>query len=171
MKSTPKAESAKKDIARQSTEIPEWIIRSPESFEMLFNHFLKELDSPYRAINPKITKNENGNGTISYTLAKNLGLVGTLNADDEITTMIVIFGGKGQADGADLLLAATAIMYSTNPTLLPDERGEILRSLGLFDEGIDLTDFSRTTFRNGIKYFFQSNTLTGVWFGAQKLKK
>lgn len=144
------------------------ILESADLFSANFNKFMKEVDSPLRIHDIQIE--EGGvNNTFQYIFNDQLGLIGTLNKrDNTIRGIAMIAQGDGTIkSGANIFIVITGIIVSTNPGLIPEERGGILKDLGLFKKNTDINNLSGNTIRNNIKYYISSSNQVGIVFGAQ----
>jgi hypothetical protein len=140
------------------------IVAGVDGLKLLFNEFAKQSKFPYKI---KKTPSDTGS-TFSYMFTKHLGLVGFFNEDKSLTSLVMITDGKENA--ANILLSYAALIYVTNPTLLPEDRGDILKELGIIGSE-DLMSLNTHTIKGNIKYFATSNQTMGLWFGAEKVNQ
>lgn len=143
------------------------IIGSLDAFKDRFNAFAGKTGF-YTIRKIRVEKGRVSN-LFSYCFNAYLCLSGSVDKQDHsVRSIIMTARGDGTlSSGADMVVAMCGIIASTNPALPADERGEILKELGLFDEQTNIGSFSGSTVRNGIKYHITTSELTGIWFGAE----
>lgn len=144
------------------------IINSVSIFKKRFNAFMRESSNPLRIHTIKIEPGS-VNNTFTYSLNQNIGIVGQLNKEDNsIRSIMMAAQGDGtMTSGAHIIMTMIAIIVSTNPDLIPEERGNILRELKLLNDGADIDDLKTKTFRNDIQYNLFSSEAIGFMFTAQ----
>ncbi|NMM52052.1 hypothetical protein [Paenibacillus aquistagni] len=140
---------------------------TPEEFKSSFNSSSEEFDSDLRIKNISVQDGELQD-TFQYMFTANLGIVGTVNkSGGKIRDVMLIGNGDGSAkSGADIVIAMGIIIAATNPELSTEDRGEVLKELGLFDENVDVYNLDKNTVRNGIKYRIQGSEVIGIMFSA-----
>jgi hypothetical protein len=138
---------------------------SIDSFCYLFNYFA---DNNFKhGINLNVKKPSMDGRTFKYQFEKNLAMVGILNNDSAVSSVTIIFAGEGKAQVSDLLSAFVCTIYATNPGLLIEERGQIMRGLGLDDNNTDFKNYNRSIVVGRVKYFILTGSSIGVWMGAE----
>lgn len=58
------------------------------------------------------------------------------------------------------------IIAATNPEISKEERGNVLKELGLFDENVDISNLDKSAIRNGLKYRIQGSSEIGIMFSV-----
>jgi energy-coupling factor transporter transmembrane protein EcfT len=134
-------------------------------FSKRFNNSAKEFESNFRINNINI---EDGTvyNTFQVMLNDNIGIIGTINKEDNsLREISALMRGDGTAQsGLDIMLTIGMLISVSNPDLLPDDRGNILKDLGLLDKNVDINNLDGSTIRNGIKYGIMSSQELGIMF-------
>jgi len=153
-------EAAKKE----AEEVSHNIGMNPEQLKTAFNKASKNIGIDLRIGNFKIEEGAVQN-TFKNSFTKNLSMVGMVNKKDGSVRSVTFIGaGDGTAkSGADIILSMGLTIMATNPELSEDDRGNILRELGLMDGG-DVFNLNKDTIRNGIKYSLNTSKELGIWF-------
>jgi hypothetical protein len=106
---------------------------------------------------------------INLEVSKNLVLLITADkTSDAVIDIIAIGVGDGSMQsGADIIIGFIAAIAATNPELSKADRGDVLRSLGIFT---DSTEATGSTIRQGIKYTMTRPESLGTWLtiGSEK---
>ncbi|GAV11934.1 hypothetical protein [Paenibacillus sp. NAIST15-1] len=146
---------------------PATIGLSPEEFKKAFNNSAKEFKSDLRINKISVEKGELQD-TFKYMFTNKLGIVGTVNKNGgKIRDVLLIGNGFGdQESAADIIISMGLIITVTNPEISTEDRGKILKELGLLDEGVDFTTIDNNTVRNGIKYRVKGSEEIGIMFSA-----
>jgi hypothetical protein len=92
-----------------------------------------------------------------------VAMIGTVNKGDGSIRDVTILGDG--SDPATLLLAWAYLIQTTNPSLSADQRGDVLRDLGVFDTD-DFDGLDERTERNGISYHVSATAGLGIFFSA-----
>jgi flagellar motor protein MotB len=129
-----KAEKEAKE-KEEAKKIPGTLGMTPTQFMVAFNESAEEFDSTLRIKNIKLEVGSIQN-SFQHTFTENLGVIGTVNKQDNSVRDVLLLGsGNGLASsGMDIFIAMGILIAATNPELAPEERGDILRDLGLMDE-------------------------------------
>lgn len=141
---------------------------SIEEFKKRFNKAAEKLNTDFYISDVQIIKGS-AKDTFQYTFTNNLALVGTLNKQNKQIDSITIIGtGDGTLkSGTDILLSMGVLIMAMNPELSANERGNILRELGLLGDNTDIWNLNKSTIRNGKKYFLMTSKELGIWFGVE----
>jgi hypothetical protein len=102
-------------------------------------------------------------------LTENIGLLITANKKDgSVRDVTLIAQGDGTfKSGADIIIAIGTLITAFHPESTPDERGQVLKDLGLFKEGTDILNLKGNTTRGKYKYWINSSPTIGIMFGVQ----
>ncbi|MBY0088411.1 hypothetical protein [Brevibacillus brevis] len=149
---------------KESEELTHNIGMNPEQFKTAFNNASKSLKSDLKVGKISIEDGAVQN-TFKNNFTKNLGLVGVVNKKDgSVRSVTFIGGGDGTAkSGTDIIISMGLAIMATNPELSVDDRGNVLRELGLMDGG-DVLNLKKDTVRNGIKYSLNTSAELGILF-------
>jgi flagellar motor protein MotB len=161
-----KAEKEAKE-KEEAKKIPGTLGMTPTQFMVAFNESAEEFDSTLRIKNIKLEVGSLQN-SFQHMFTENLGVIGTVNKQDNSVRDVLILGsGNGLASsGMDIFIAMGILIAATNPELAPDERGDILRDLGLMDENTDILNIDASTIRNGIRYNISGSEQIGIMFSV-----
>jgi|GEM_PF-2397762 len=145
------------------------LFATTDDFKNVFNEFTSSNDFNLQIDDLDVQEGEVQN-VFQYMFNENLGILGTVNKSDESVKEVTMIGrGNGTfKSGGNIFLCMAAIIGAVDPSLKPEERGEILKDLGLLNKNTDFTKMSNKTERNGIKYFVTSSDLMGLMFGASR---
>ena len=62
------------------------------------------------------------------------------------------------------------LVTAFHPEFTADERGQVLRDLGLFKEGADILNLEGNTTRGNYEYWVNSSPTIGIMFGIRDKK-
>jgi hypothetical protein len=170
--SIPPANESIGDVAEyvpQSPKTKEYtIVSNTETFRKRFNASMSGTRNGSLAIKSLSIQDGEVNNAFQYLLTDHIAIVGQLNkSDNSIRSIIVTLQGDGTLQsGLDIMTTIMGVIDSTNPGLIPEERGQILRELGLFDEGLDIDKIQARATKNGITYSVQGSELIGLMFAV-----
>lgn len=143
------------------------IFQSAAVFRQTFNTQSKKLNFDYRLERFKVTEGEVQN-TFTIKLAHELMLLGVVSKRNSGVKEVMLIMGAG-ASAVDFLGLVAVLIASAEPNLSADERGKVLDDLGVFNStSEELQDFNKSIQRNGIKYGFMANDVTGISFWISK---
>lgn len=157
---------AEAEAKKKAEEIPGTIGMTPEQFKTTFNKAATEFESDLIINNITVTEGAAQN-SFQYMFTENLGIIGTVNKKDGSVRDVMLMGtGDGTLEsGADILIGMGILITATNPELSADERGNVLRELGIIDSS-DIMDLNKSTIRNGIRYKIMTSKDLGIWLSA-----
>jgi len=161
-----KAKADAEEAKKKAEEIPHSIGMNADQFKKAFNEASNSIGTDLKIGNLKIEEGPMQN-TFNHSFTKNLSMVGIVNKiDGSVRSVTFIGAGDGTAkSGADIILSMGLAIMTTNPELSENDRGNILRELGLMDGG-DVLNLDKDTIRNGIKYSLNTSKELGIWFTA-----
>lgn len=145
------------------------ILDSAEDFKTNFNHFMSnDLNSDLLVGDVKKSTGKE-NDTFSIMLNSQIALLLQINKEDESLRSVMMIGqGDGTSkSGLNIMMVMGGIIAAVDPNLSQDERGKILRDIGIFDKDFNISKAEGSTMKNGIKYFINTSDQIGVMFGAQ----
>jgi hypothetical protein len=151
----------------EAEKIPGTIGMNPEEFKTAFNKASDTVKSSLKIKNIKVDDGQVQN-TFQVMLTDKIAITGTVNKKDGSVRDVLLLGqGDGTAkSGTDIIVMIGTIIMATNSELSADDRGNVLRDLGLFDKNLDLNKLDKTTIRNGIKYHITGSDKIGLMFSA-----
>jgi hypothetical protein len=155
-------------ILVQATVKP--LFGSVRDFRKVFNQTASKNQFNFQLPNIKVINGE-ANNVFQCKFTDNLGIIGTVDKTNKGVKEITM---TGRSDGTlesstNLILCMAVIIASVDPSLLPEQRGDVLRELGFFGAGnTDIMNLSTKTERNGLEYFFVSNPQLGIMFGVSR---
>jgi hypothetical protein len=99
---------------------------------------------------------------------KFIGISCTINKSDKSVSEIVLIaqGDGSMQSGVDILIAAGGVIHATNPDIKPEERGEILKQIGMMGDNVDIKKLDGKTVKNNIKYTGYYSDRIGIMFTA-----
>ncbi|MEC2074578.1 hypothetical protein [Metabacillus fastidiosus] len=158
---------AKKKAEAEKQDIPGTLGIDPNEFKKRFNSAADEFQANFYINDLKINKGE-VQDIAQVKLNDNIFLNITVNkADGSIRDVGMIAKGDGTSkSGTDIIFTMGILITSTNPSLTPDERGDVLKDLGLMDQGVDILNIDKETVRNNIKYHLMGSEQIGIMFSA-----
>lgn len=113
------------------------LVENIETFRQRFNSFLQEATSSLvvRQVTIHEGKPSDPGKAFEYAFSDHLYVVGGLNKkDNSVRTLSIALENTDSAtDIGDFLVTILATIATTNPELKPEERGDILKEIGLMD--------------------------------------
>lgn len=163
-------EPAKKEpepTKEEDKKIPGTLGFTPEEFRDRFNKSAKEMSTDFKITDLKVKPGE-VQDVFQYMLTKNLVITGAVNKlDGSVREVMILGSGDGTIDsGIDIIMSMAVLIDSVNPELSAEERGRILRELGIFGDNVDVNKLNGNTVRNGKEYWVSSSKELGIMFGV-----
>lgn len=154
-------------VPTEGKSIPGSLEITPEEFRQRFNDASTRLDAGFN-INDFEVKTGEVQDVYQDFLTSNIGLLVAVNKrDGSVRDVTLIAQGDGTLkSGADIIIAMGTLVTAFHPEFTPDERGKVLRDLGLFEEGSDILNLQRDTTRGKYKYWINSSPTIGIMFGV-----
>jgi hypothetical protein len=158
----------KRDSFLPANTAKNYLLSSAQEFKNNFNSFCAN-----NGIDLYIKKMqvENGsvNNSVAYTINQQIAFVGVINKSDNTLNGVTMIGqGNGTPNsGTNVILAMLCLIASVDPSLSADQRGHILKQLGMLNKDNDILNLSDNFTVNGIKYFINSSHQIGIMFGAE----
>ncbi|MHB8149957.1 MAG: hypothetical protein ACYDIB_07320 [Desulfobulbia bacterium] len=144
-----------------------------DEFEENFNLFGKSFDTAIQLpdsskFQPK--SNKDGYATRQVLLNEQVALVTTEADNGKLVSVTMIGSGNGGSSdsGFAIIMAMGATMQGVDQTLTKEQRGKILKEVGLTDGRVFKSDKAISTAMNGIKYSATTAPGMGLWFSAEK---
>ena len=166
---TPRGSIANPTEAKLVNQNSKSLFISPEYFKVAFNNFCAA--NNFKLLISDIEVKEGDvNNTFTIKMNESVTLVGSIEKSDGSVKELIIFGsGNGtQKSAIEILTGITAAIGSTDASLAPSERGEIVKALGLLNNKTDISNHEAKYDRNGFHYWVNSNQYTGFNFGIAK---
>jgi len=90
------------------------------------------------------------------------------NATQKVANVTMISGGDNwnAVDSSEMLLAWATIIQLFSPELKPEERGAVLKELGIIQ---DTVKDKGEAGRKGVRYWHSMGQGMGIWFGAEAI--
>lgn len=136
-----------------------------------YNESLSALEQSMRLRKKEETVNDD-NILIQAFINKYLGLIIQVNKSDGFVNYITFIGtGDGSLkSGLDLIMAlSSVIMAIENPNMSPNERGEIIKDLGITDKQFPNDGEELKFIRNGVKYKLSKSKEIGIWLMVEPI--
>ncbi|GAA4271466.1 hypothetical protein U6A24_12840 [Aquimarina gracilis] len=147
-----------------------YVIKNVNTFKNRFNNYCRKSSSSLRIRNITVQIGE-VNNTFQYMFNSHIGLIGTLNKKDGSLKEVTMVGqGDGSLNSAtNILVTMGGIINGVNPSLTPNERGQILKEIGFLNDNVDINNLEANTKRGEIKYWINSSKYLGIMFGASNV--
>jgi hypothetical protein len=116
-------------------------------------------------------QNGEANNVFQCKFTDSLFIVGTVDKANNGVKEITMLGGiDGTLESSTNIFLCMAVMIaSADPSLLPEQRGDIFRELEIFGtDRTDLMGLSTKTEKNGIEYFVNISPQIGFIFGVSR---
>ncbi|WP_339234568.1 hypothetical protein MKX40_17765 [Paenibacillus sp. FSL R5-0517] len=174
-KSTTKTEEvkvAKENVKKQEekkVEIPGSLGMTPDEFRKSFNKRADELGNPKLKIGKKLEIEEGPvQNVFQYMTTDYIGITGSVNkVDGSLRDVMMIGQGNGTlSSGADIIISIGLVILGTNPDIPTSAVGDIMKDLGVIDEGVDWTTIDESTEVNGVRYTLTGSDVLGIMFSA-----
>ncbi|MEN1985976.1 hypothetical protein [Paenibacillus hubeiensis] len=169
---TEDVKTVKEDVKKQEDkkeEIPGTLGMTPDEFRKSFNKRADELDNPKLKIGKKLEIEEGPvQNVFQYMTTDYIGITGSVNkADGSLRDVMMIGQGNGTlSSGADIILSIGLVVLATNPDLPTSAVGDIMKDLGVIDEGVDWTTIDESTEVNNVRYTLRGSDVLGIMFSA-----
>ncbi|MGI6436373.1 MAG: PH domain-containing protein [Syntrophomonadaceae bacterium] len=163
-----------KDVPASKNASPTEVVKTyslgitPDEFKANFNSAAAKVDADFKIDNLELKSGEIQD-VYQSMLTENIGLLITANKKDgSVRDVTLIAQGDGTfKSGADIIIAIGTLITAFHPESTPDERGQVLKDLGLFKEGTDILNLKGNTTRGKYKYWINSSPTIGIMFGVQ----
>ncbi len=131
---------------------------SLKELQQRFNNVSKTCGFTLQISHVKLS-HTNGGNTFESKITDNISLDGqTDNVNADIRRVVLKGKGNGTVQsGAELVASDGVLIASVDPTLSPDDRGQLLKDLGLLDTNTDIHHLNNTVIRNGKEYTLVSS--------------
>jgi hypothetical protein len=156
------------DIQVQKPVAP--LFDSVKKFRTAFNKAASMNNFNFRLPNLKVQNGE-ANNVFQCKITDNLILMGTVEKTKNRVKEISMLG---RSDGTlesttNLILCMAVIMASADSSLSPEQRGGVLRELGILDaDSAAIMELSAKTEKNGLEYFINISPMIGIVFGVSR---
>lgn len=140
----------------------------PEDFQREANQFLKDTAPQiHMNIDQWSTSSGSVNDVYRYNFSSANALICSVDkSNNKIKNIMFITVPKTQTDMLNAIAYYATIIAILNPELDSDERGTVIKELGLFEEGADLLNLSGKVVRGSVLYSLTSSKEMGIVFGA-----
>jgi hypothetical protein len=182
---TPEIKAEQKELVKNTNEVKEVkasepietvvkvvsIVENANVMRQRFNEFFTEAGSKLRVGSLKIKSGE-VNDVAQYMINKLIGITCTINKTDKSVSEIVLIaqGDGSMQSGVNILVAAGGVIHATNPDLQPEQRGDILKKIGLMGDNVDIKKLNGKTVKNNVEYQGYYNEQIGIMFSAFPVK-
>jgi len=149
----------------EAKEVEDGLMIAPEDFEQRFNAFSEETAA---GILPNLVAGEIQNGdvqdTITYEVGNSVAISASIKKETGLINYLTFIGVPDGSEMAtmQILTGLGSTIATVDPTLTPDERGQVLRDLGLMDEDFNILDHEQETWKNDINYHISTSDVTGI---------
>ena len=152
---------------QQQSSIPGTLGMTPNEFTTRFNNSSTEFKADLRISSLKV---ETGSlqDVFQYSFTDRLAIMGSVNkADGTVRDVMIIGQGDETSKSAlNIVMSMGILIAAVNPELSANERGNILKDLGLLGDNIDLKNLDKSTIRNGRKYHVSASDKIGIMFSV-----
>jgi len=103
--------------------------------------------------------------SVQAAIGKHSRLVISSDKTGNMTDVTMISGGEkiNALDTAEMMLSWVTIVQTLSPGLTPEQRGQVLKDMGLMQEKMKDTGEIE---RGGVRYWYSMGKGMGIWFGA-----
>jgi hypothetical protein len=156
------------DIQAQKPATP--LFDSVRKFRTAFNKSAAMNNFNFRLPNIK-AQNGEANNVFQCKITDYLFIMGTVDKTKKGVKEISMLG---HLDGtlessANLILCMATIITSTDSSLSLEQRGDVLRELGIFGaDGANIMNLETKTEKNGLGYFLNTSPQIGIIFGVSR---
>jgi hypothetical protein len=147
------------------------LFESENEFKEAYNEFCDKKEYPFH-INKIKRLNGDVQNSFQIELSDWISLLGTVDKNNggvNGLTLICMPNGS-TANNANILLAMLVLISVVDPSIPPENRADVLKSLGMFDKNVDYSNMNTETSKNGIKYSIVSGKGMGIWLCIEKAK-
>jgi hypothetical protein len=165
---TEEADPLPDDVPARATVTP--LFGSVKNFRDAFNKSASMNNFNFQLPNLKVQNGE-ANNVFQCKFTDYLFIMGTVDKKNKGVKEITMMG---RSDGTlesstNLILCMAVIIASVDPSLAPEQRGDVLRELGFFsNDNTDIMNLPAKTEKNGLGYFLNSSPQIGIMFGVSR---
>jgi len=124
---------------------------SLREFQNQFNQYAKEVKLDIRM--PEIKTEKDYPSKFNVNLNEYLILMGDLNKDNSIYDVVLMTSNDGSSETvSQQILTIGGMITAQNPNLKAEDRGRILKKLGLFADKLDLSTLNKSYTENDVTY-------------------
>jgi hypothetical protein len=146
------------------------LFKTVKSFRNTFNKAASENRFNFKLPNLKVQNGE-VNNVFQCKITDSLIIMGTVDKKNKgVKEISMLARSDGTLESfTNLFLCMAVIMASADSSLLPEQRGDILRDLGFLGaDNNTIMDISTKTEKNGLEYFINTSPLIGIIFGVSR---
>lgn len=141
---------------------------TPEAFRIAFNRIASSVQSDYRInkidIKPGTTKD-----TFDITFNENQGLIGTVNPDGKLESVMSISTGDGTVEsGLDMVILSGLLVRSISPDIGKKGANDLVT--GMMNEIVGAKGKTTSCEVGEVEYFGTYSDQIGFWFGAEGIE-
>lgn len=138
-----------------------------EEFKEKWNTVNSQLGSTFPLDNLEVEEGPKQD-TFKLLFSKQSAIIGTVNKNEQsVRDVVLVLQGDGTARTAtDNLLLMGQLIATTNPSLSPEERAQVLEDLGFKGENIDINKLDGIVEKNGVRYHLQGSDQIGIMLSA-----
>lgn len=103
-----------------------------------------------------------------YMTTDYIRITGSVNkVDGSLRDVMMIEQGNGTlSSGADIIISIGLVILATNADIPTSAVGDIMKDLGVIDEGVDWTTIDESTEVNGVRYTLTGSDVLGIMFSS-----
>ncbi|WP_053061598.1 hypothetical protein [Paenibacillus sp. VT-400] len=174
-KSATKSEEvmvAQENVKKQedkNLEIRGTLGMTPEESRKSFNKRADELNNSKLKIGKKLNiETGPAQDVFQYMTTDYIGIAGSVNKSDGSLRDVMMIGQENGtlSSGADIIISIGLVISGTNPDIPTSAVGDIMKYLGVIDEGVDWTTIDESTEVNGVRYTLTGSDVLGIMFSA-----
>ena len=158
-------------ILNGDTEVEDGLMMAPEEFENNFNNFI---DANVPGALPHLTAGEKSNGevqdSIIYRSSSDVGIVASIKKETGLINSLMFTGVPDGTEDSSLriIVGMGTFIGAVDPSLTPEDRNDVLKGLGMFDDDFNVLDHEGQTTKNGVKYALNVSEVVGIMLSAEK---
>lgn len=147
--------------------IPGSIGMTPEEFVARWDAAAAAAGSPEMHIGSVAVEEGDVQDVFQHEINAGVFIQGSVNKlDGSVREVSVIIGAQDLGQAAEGFLAMALLIEVSSPDLLPEERGDVLRELRLFEEDVDISTLDGSVRRGNIEYTLLGVEGVGLFFIA-----
>jgi hypothetical protein len=151
------------EAARQAEEEKINIGLTVDEFEAAWAKNIAEVGAKEMTLKNSTAEEGPMFNTKTYGITKNASVLLSINKGNKMIKNITVIAmpSDNEADNADILLTYALTIGSADPSLVPEERGEIF--FALTDQNPALEEMDSITTYNGLRYTLAVSRSVGMW--------
>lgn len=134
-----------------------------DELQSQWNSEIADLDTPELEMPPLQVEIGEAQDVFQHSFTGEVIMLGSARqASGEVRDVSIIGSPTTELSSAQLLLSWGVLISTLSPELSPDERGDVMRELGILDDDVDFTSLEAQVVRGDVRYSIISSEFVGI---------